>query len=187
MRLYSAIGILGQRLGERAVLTRKLEILAATDGLTGLLNRRALENHAAKMETGRARYLILLDIDHFKSINDRHGHPFGDLVLRAIADLMRQSTQSSGYAARFGGEEFAILLAAGSLAEAAWDARKLRMALEKSPLKAPDGTMLIVTASFGVADGTGRTWSDILVQADAALYRAKDAGRNRVRIFRTPD
>jgi len=186
MRLYGAIGILGQRLGERAVLTRQLEILAATDGLTGLLNRRALEEHAEKIEAGRARTLILLDIDHFKSINDRYGHPFGDTVLRAIADLMRQSLQDSGHAARFGGEEFAILLPGGSLAGAACWARKLRMAIAKHRLEAPDGTTLTVTASFGVADGTGRTWSDILAQADAALYRAKEAGRNRVRVSRAP-
>lgn len=185
-RLYGAIGILAQRLGERTLLTRQLEILAATDGLTGLLNRRALENHAATMVVDATRYLILLDIDHFKSINDRYGHPFGDTVLRAIADLMRHSTGQSGYLARFGGEEFAILLESGSLAGAACAARKLRMAIQKFPLRAPDGGMLTVTASFGVAGGAHLAWSDILVHADAALYRAKDAGRNRVRIFRVP-
>jgi diguanylate cyclase (GGDEF)-like protein len=185
-RLYGAIGILAQRLGERALLTRQLEILAATDGLTGLLNRRALEDHAATVAVDGARYLILLDIDHFKSINDRYGHPFGDTVLRAIADLMRHSAGPSGYLARFGGEEFALLLESGSLTEAACMARKLRTAIENCPLKAPDGGMLTVTASFGVAGGAHLTWSNILVHADAALYRAKDAGRNRVRVFRAP-
>ncbi|URK88100.1 GGDEF domain-containing protein [Rhizobium sp. RCAM05350] len=185
-RLYGAIGILAQRLGERALLTRQLEILAATDGLTGLFNRRALEDHAATVEVDRARYLILLDIDHFKSINDRYGHPFGDTVLRAIADLMRHSTGPSRHLARFGGEEFALLLESGSLTEAACAARKLRKVIENCPLKAPDGGMLTVTASFGVAGGAHQTWSDILVHADAALYRAKDAGRNRVRVFRAP-
>jgi diguanylate cyclase (GGDEF)-like protein len=184
-RLYGAIGILSQRLGERALLTRQLEILAATDGLTGLLNRRALEDQAATAADG-ARYLILLDIDHFKSINDRYGHPFGDTVLRAIADLMRHSAGQSGYLARFGGEEFAMLLESGSPAEAACMARKLRKAIENCVLAAPDGERLTVTASFGVAGGADLTWNDILVHADAALYRAKDAGRNRVRVFRAP-
>lgn len=184
-RLYGAIGILSQRLGERALLTRQLEILATTDGLTGLLNRRALEESTA-LAVDAAKYLILLDIDHFKSINDRYGHPFGDTVLRTIADLMRHSAGASGYVARFGGEEFAILLEKGSLAEAACMARKLRKAIGNCPLAAPDGERLTVTASFGVAAGTDLRWSDILNHADAALYRAKDAGRNRVRVFRAP-
>ncbi|MDW5317819.1 GGDEF domain-containing protein [Rhizobium sp. PL01] len=185
-RLYGAIGILSQRLGERALLTRQLEILATTDGLTGLLNRRALEDRVAAMAVDGARYLILLDIDHFKSINDRYGHPFGDTVLRAIAELMRQFVGSSGSLARFGGEEFALLLESGSLAEAACVARKLRKAIENCPLEGPDGEMLTVTASFGVAGGARLAWSEIVVQTDAALYRAKDAGRNRVRVFRAP-
>ncbi|WP_428428197.1 diguanylate cyclase [Pararhizobium sp.] len=185
-RLYGAIGILSQRLGERALLTRQLEILAATDGLTGLLNRRAIEDHAAALAEDAAKYLILLDIDHFKSINDRYGHPFGDTVLRIITDLMRHSTGASGYVARFGGEEFAILRESGSLAEAACMARKLRKAIENCALTAPDGERLTVTASFGVAGGGALTWNDILVHADDALYRAKDAGRNRVRVFRAP-
>ncbi|WP_426231783.1 diguanylate cyclase [Pararhizobium sp. DWP3-4] len=185
-RLYGAIGILSHRLGERALLTSQLEILAATDGLTGLLNRRALEGHAAAVAQDTAQYLILLDIDHFKSINDRYGHPFGDTVLRTTADLMRLSAGQSGCLARFGGEEFALLLEGGSLAEAACMARKLRTSIENSPLKAPDGAMLTVTASFGVAGGAHLPWNDILVHADAALYKAKEAGRNRVRVFRAP-
>lgn len=185
-RLYGAIGVLAQRLDERTLLTRQLEILATTDGLTGLLNRRALEDQVAAMAMDGAKYLILLDIDHFKSINDRYGHPFGDIVLRAIADLMRHSIGQSGYLARFGGEEFAILLESGSLPEAACKARKLRMAIERCPIEAPDGELLAVTASFGVAGGAHLTWSDMLVHADAALYRAKDAGRNRVRVSRAP-
>ena len=152
-RLYGAIGILAQRLGERALLTRQLETLATTDGLTGPLNRRALEDQAASMTADGGRYLILLDIDHFKSINDRYGHPFGDAVLRAVADLMRHTTGQTGSLARFGGEEFAVLLESGSLAEAACMARKLRKAIENWPLTAPDGRRLTVTASFGVAGG----------------------------------
>lgn len=185
-RLYGAIGILSYRLGERALLTQQLEVLATTDGLTGLLNRRALEDHAAGMAVDGARYLILLDIDHFKSINDRYGHPFGDIVLRAIADLMRQSVALSGYLARFGGEEFALLLEGGSLAEAACVARKLRKTIGNCALEGPNGEILTVTASFGVAGGARLAWSEIVVHTDAALYRAKDAGRNRVRILRAP-
>lgn len=185
-RLYGSIGILAERLGERAQLTRQLETLATTDGLTGLLNRRALEDQAASVMADGSSYLILLDIDHFKSINDRYGHPFGDTVLRSIADLMRNSVGETGYLARFGGEEFAILLEKGSLAEAACMARKLGKAIGNYPLTAPNGGTLTVTASFGVAGGAHLAWSDMLAHADAALYRAKDAGRNRVRISRAP-
>jgi diguanylate cyclase (GGDEF)-like protein len=182
-RLYGAIGILAERLDERALLTRKLEALATTDGLTDLLNRRALEGHGEAGMEGAVRFLILLDVDHFKSINDRYGHPFGDTVLRAIAGLMRRSTGPAVHLARFGGEEFAVLLESGSLAEAANAARKLRIAIASHVLPTPDGELLKVTASFGVAGGADLAWSDMLAHADAALYRAKAAGRNRVRVF----
>lgn len=185
-RLYGAIGILSERLAERALLTRKLEALATTDGLTDLLNRRALEAYGEKKVADAARFLVLLDVDHFKSINDRYGHPFGDTVLRAIADLMRGSAGMSAHLARFGGEEFAMLFETGSLAEAANTARHLKSAIANHALTAPDGEQLTVTASFGVAGGTHLPWSDMLAHADAALYRAKAAGRNRVRVFRAP-
>ena len=129
------------------------------------------------------RFLILLDIDHFKSINDRYGHPFGDTVLRATADLMRRSMGTAVHLARFGGEEFAVLLERGSLAQAANAARKLKSAIANHALATPDGELLTVTASFGVAGGADLPWSDMVAHADAALYRAKAAGRNRVRVF----
>jgi diguanylate cyclase (GGDEF)-like protein len=182
-RLYGAIGILAQRLDERALLTRKLEALATTDGLTDLLNRRALESRGQTLMVDGTRFLILLDIDHFKSINDRYGHPFGDTVLRATADLMRRSTGTEVHLARFGGEEFAVLLESGSLAQAANAARKLKSAIANQAMATPDGGILKVTASFGVAGGAGQSWSDMVAYADAALYRAKAAGRNRVRVF----
>ncbi len=185
-RLYSAIGILSERLDERAVLTRKLEALATTDGLTGLLNRRALEAYGEKKVAGAVRFLVLLDVDHFKSINDRYGHPFGDTVLRAIADLMRGSAGMSAHLARFGGEEFAMLFETGSLAEATNTARHLKSAIANHALTAPDGERLTVTASFGVAGGPHLPWNAMLAHADAALYRAKSAGRNRVRVFHAP-
>ncbi len=182
-RLYGAIGILSERLSERALLTRKLEALATTDGLTGLLNRRALESRGETLMADGVRFLILLDIDHFKSINDRYGHPFGDTVLRATADLMRRSMGTAVHLARFGGEEFAVLLERGSLAQAANAARKLKSAIANHALATPDGELLTVTASFGVAGGADLPWSDMVAHADAALYRAKAAGRNRVRVF----
>jgi diguanylate cyclase (GGDEF)-like protein len=161
--------------------------MAITDELTGLRNRRNLFQRLAEEADRSLRYahttcLILLDLDHFKKINDDHGHPAGDAVLRAVGDTLRQYCRHSDIAARYGGEEFALLLPETRPAEAAAVAEKLRAAIQARTITLENGVELHVTASFGVAcyqqgkEGV----THLIEQADQALYRAKDKGRNRV-------
>jgi diguanylate cyclase (GGDEF)-like protein len=185
-RLFDALDILRRKLRERASLTEQLEHLARTDSLTGLLNRRALE-HVAVQPADPAGpetvSLILMDVDRFKQINDRHGHPAGDEVLRALADLMRDRVDPAFALARFGGEEFAVLVPGAGTEDAASMAQALRTAICAEPVRLADGTRLPVTASFGVATGRSGAihWPQLFAAADAALYRAKSDGRNCVR------
>ncbi|MBP0631531.1 GGDEF domain-containing protein [Cupriavidus sp. AcVe19-1a] len=181
--LFDAIDILRRKLRERASLTAQLEHQARTDSLTGLLNRRALELVAARYPAQHSASLVLIDVDRFKQINDRHGHAAGDEVLREVATLMRALVPPESMLARFGGEEFALLLPHGRPGEAAAQAEALRAALARAPVRMPGGKSLQVTASFGVAIGHGgaRHWQQLFAAADAAMYRAKAEGRNCVR------
>lgn len=190
--LFKALDTLRDKLIERDALdqeklklTAQLRQLAETDGLTGILNRGALEQRAASMMAAlppqHPMPLILLDIDHFKSINDRHGHVAGDEVLKETARRLRATLRPTDVIARFGGEEFAVLLAdskmpPGQIAE------RLRSALLASPFALETGATLAVTASFGVAEmaPAAGNWSTLVEAADQALYEAKAAGRNQV-------
>lgn len=186
-RLFDAIGILRRSLAERASLTKKLKHQAETDGLTGLMNRRALdmigESHTSSQVMADGVCMILMDLDHFKSINDRYGHLEGDLVLQESVRLVRPMLGPNDIFARFGGEEFVILAPDSSLDEAKALAARLRSALESNEFILSDGTALNVTASFGVAKGNlGQlAWRRLVKSSDAALYRAKSDGRNCVR------
>ncbi|MBA3313748.1 MAG: diguanylate cyclase [Planctomycetaceae bacterium] len=164
----------------------RLAALAATDSLTGLPNRRSLHERlvAALRQSARDGLpvsLALLDVDHFKEFNDRFGHPAGDEVLKALAGLFRQVVRMGDVPARFGGEEFAILLPRTEAIEAIRVAEHCRHALERAawPLRP-------VTASFGVATIPPSSMNEdaaahvLIAAADAALYRSKAAGRNRV-------
>jgi diguanylate cyclase (GGDEF)-like protein len=163
-----------------------LEGLATTDPLTKLYNRRHFET-AARAELARfQRYfrplsMLILDVDHFKSINDRFGHAAGDIVLAAIADACRSIKRASDIAARIGGEEFAILLPETNAEAARTFAERLRSEISES---APiiQGEKLALTASVGVAAASRHTTrvSSLLQSADEALYQAKRTGRNRV-------
>ncbi len=171
------------------LLERSREILrdrSQRDGLTGLANRRYF-NQALKAEVDRARgeetalSLILFDLDHFKSINDHHGHLAGDEVLRSVSAIARDVVRSSDLVARFGGEEFVILLPGCPLHAAAALAERLRARIAAAPVAAGD-TQIPVTASFGVAplhplDSGGEA---LCQAADEALYASKGAGRNCV-------
>ncbi|NRP74912.1 putative diguanylate cyclase YdaM [Ensifer psoraleae] len=182
--LFGALEVLHSKLQERASITSKLRVEADTDGLTSLLNRRALDRIAEEWARNEAACLVLLDIDHFKRINDTYGHPTGDRVLRETAALLRSLTRSQDVVARFGGEEFAILAPGDDLPGAIALARKLRLAMQHKKFTTLEGEPLRVTASFGVArSGPGAdAWSRLVAQADASLYRAKGDGRNRVRV-----
>jgi diguanylate cyclase len=131
----------------------------------------------------RAFSVVLLDIDHFKNINDAHGHDVGDTVLRMIGQVLRNSLRTSDFAARYGGEEFVVLLPETDLTAAAELAERLRKHVEAADLRA-DSAVLHVTASFGVAafPTSVRDANTLVKTADEMLYKAKESGRNRVEV-----
>lgn len=160
----------------------ELNRLATTDGLTGVWNRRYLEQVVAGELARARRYdeplaLVIFDIDHFKSINDRHGHLVGDQVLIELAERVRHQLRASDVLARWGGEEFVVLMPHCTAQAAASLAEKLRLALTAQPFP----TAGTITTSFGVAEyQPSETPDDWFTRADNALYAAKEGGRNRV-------
>lgn len=158
---------------------------ARRDGITGLLNRRAFdealtEAFARMKRFGEEVVLLTLDLDHFKRINDTYGHAAGDGVLRTVSRIMTASLREIDKPFRVGGEEFAVLLQGADAAAAAATAERLRAAIAERPV-AVDDVQIAVTASIGIAIARHATQADGLVKAaDAALYRAKSEGRNRV-------
>lgn len=169
---------------ERDALIARLHVLAGTDHLTGLPNRRTFEQRllqAGAESGGSMLALVMFDVDHFKQINDQHGHEVGDQLLRQMADRLRSTLHRPEQAARIGGEEFVVFQAVARPAEAMAMAENLRLALSR-PFSIPDHGTIAVTASFGVAltRQSGKLQAqDLLRRADQALYRAKRAGRNR--------
>lgn len=162
---------------------QKLRYLSRSDALTGLANRRPFAEYLTLgMDLARRKQIpmcmLMADIDHFKNINDTYGHDTGDMILRAIAGMLRSSCRSKDLAARIGGEEFVILLAATRLEDAFLVARRIRANIGDTPLL-PDGGH--ATISIGVAQyRANETAKDFIKRVDAAMYRAKAAGRNQV-------
>lgn len=187
-RLFDAIDVLQDRMRERASLTSELRLQAETDGLTGALNRRTLDYIAQNGRDGLpaddALALIMVDLDHFKSINDTYGHLAGDRVLIEAARLLTREAPIDCVVARFGGEEFALLLSRADLDQAGRLAETIRSKLQNHRFMLSDGQQISVTASFGVACGQRgpRDWRHLVERADKALYLAKSDGRNRVSI-----
>jgi two-component system chemotaxis response regulator CheY len=178
------------RIGERIInLERRILELANTDGLTGLLNRRAFMERM-EQEMSRAQRekkplsLILADIDHFKSVNDTYGHQIGDLVLQRFADQLKVSARPYDFLGRYGGEEFVACLPGTDGLQAGSVAERMRRQIEDMEIMLPDGSRSIrITASFGTAWYSIESGNhiDLLIKsADDALYRAKREGRNRV-------
>ncbi|MEM1142108.1 MAG: GGDEF domain-containing protein [Pseudomonadota bacterium] len=160
------------------------EALARTDGLTGLLNRRAFDEELTKVHARAERYqrdlsLILLDIDNFKELNDDHGHPAGDAALKRVARVLEDGSRQIDAIARIGGEEFAVILADTPSSAAIQLAERLRHEISIAGNDAQP-----FTASFGVASASGEDFQSgamaLLREADKALYAAKRAGRDRV-------
>ncbi|RIY02692.1 GGDEF domain-containing protein [Aureimonas flava] len=171
---------------EREALAQELKTLATTDPLTGIMNRRAFEERVAATfadpgALGLGLGIVMIDLDHFKSINDRFGHGVGDAVLRAIGRFLLQVLPPGGCVARFGGEEFVMALADTGPIELRRHAETLRAELEATPILAEP--RLRVTASFGlhwVPAGGRLDWDEFHRVADGHLYEAKRSGRNRV-------
>ncbi|MBB4066318.1 GGDEF domain-containing protein [Gellertiella hungarica] len=178
-RLFEALSVLTDRMVERAALMSRLQTEAETDGMTGLLNRAAFERLMRTAEALQGTCLILIDIDHFKSINDRFGHPAGDNVLRSIAALLKVLPAMGHVPARFGGEEFAILFR-GDLSSATALCDGLRVEIAALAVEFDGVPLPGITASFGLTAHREDRFEDIVRRADAALYRAKGEGRNRV-------
>lgn len=165
----------------------ELRRLASTDPLTGLANRRSFLDAsnaevALTRRTGRPTALVLLDLDHFKDVNDSWGHAVGDSVLVAVADLLRRDRRTTDVVARLGGEEMALLLRETDLDAALHLAERLRATLAEETLRHGDAEISL-TASFGVSVVTpdDTSFDTVLRRADRALYAAKRAGRNAVR------
>ncbi len=171
---------------DNARLHRIVERQALVDGLTGLANRRQCEEtlaaELARLERfGGSLSVVVTDLDWFKDVNDRYGHPSGDAVLREFAQLLRESVRDVDLAGRWGGEEFMLILPGTDLAGGAQVAERVRIALAGRIVLSADGSPIPVTASFGVAaTPPASTAAELFSAADAALYEAKRNGKNRV-------
>ncbi|HWZ89290.1 MAG TPA: diguanylate cyclase [Polyangiaceae bacterium] len=191
VRVHYRLKVLQDELREA---NKRLEALADTDGLTGLYNRRYFDGLLLRELQRTARYktpvgVVLLDIDHFKYVNDTYGHPMGDEVLRNVAKIVTAGVRVTDSAARYGGEEIAIVFTQTTAQGVAEVSERLRSQLEQFE-HVYEGHSLHRTASFGVGviDGRGvpLTPTELVERADRALYQAKRSGRNRVVIW-TPE
>jgi diguanylate cyclase (GGDEF)-like protein len=185
----SFMSLLARELGgpvQMVALVAEARRLANTDSLTGLLNRRAF---VEAVTSGRARMtplsMLLLDIDHFKKVNDTRGHDAGDAVLRGVAQVLGAMGRRSDLVARWGGEEFVIALAQTAEAGARVAAERVRRAIAETEYELPNGDRMNATASIGLVTETGDAWEldDVLSRADKAMYAAKSRGRNRVEVL----
>ena len=169
---------------ELAAKNKELARLVRTDPLTGLLNRRAFSTSTSGETDGRPNQglgsMLIVDIDHFKVVNDRYGHQTGDDVLVEVARILQEANRGRGDIVRLGGEEFALYLPGIDNTEATSIAERIRRALERTEMRARSGHAFRVTTSIGGTTLRGAvSWEELFQLADAALYRAKQEGRNR--------
>ena len=187
-----ATGRLHKAMVSNEAARRELELLANRDGLTGLINRRHFMA-GAEAEIRRAqRYgrpiaVALGDLDSFKRLNDTHGHGAGDVVLRTFAGLLADSVRQSDLVCRYGGEEFAFLFPESSVEQAHILVERFRQRFAEHDIRLPDGLLVRVTLSIGLADASHCPLEIALQRADFALYEAKRLGRNRVIVAAAAD
>lgn len=178
---------------ENVILHDRLHREATTDELTGLANHRRFQE-ILHDEAARGRRLldpvalVMLDVDHFKAVNDLHGHQQGDAVLRAVAQAIAEATRGTDKAARYGGEEFAVVLPGTDAVGPLTAAETMRHAVEALRVPLEDGSALRVTVSAGVSASAPGLEDPVqlVAAADGALYEAKRAGRNRTVVGRRP-
>jgi diguanylate cyclase (GGDEF)-like protein/PAS domain S-box-containing protein len=185
-----AASAIARDITERKMLEYRLEHLANRDPLTGLLNRRAFQEELDRTVRFVRRYrlqaaLVVIDVDHFKYINDTYGHAAGDAVLRRVSDLLRHRLRDTDVIGRLGGDEFALILPGTPPEQAQTVAAELLETLREDMDIGHDGQLVRLTASFGIAPVEATTLftpDQLLVHADIAMYEAKEAGRNRLAV-----
>ncbi|MBI3516667.1 MAG: GGDEF domain-containing protein [Proteobacteria bacterium] len=188
-RTFSIIVLLGAMvcLSKLSEYERALLMQSMTDPLTGLLNRRSFMDLSGKEETRARRHgnpfsVLMLDIDHFKKINDTFGHPVGDLAIKALADICSNALRPHDLLARYGGEEFVLTLPHTPTEGARVVAERIREAVEKVEVPSDKGVVRF-TVSIGVSTyASGEAFDHIVERADKALYVSKQGGRNRVTV-----
>jgi diguanylate cyclase (GGDEF)-like protein/PAS domain S-box-containing protein len=193
-RLVAVVETLRDMTNEKTAQA-ELQLLATRDGLTGLANRRCFDDTLQAewqraLRQQQALSLLMVDIDNFKQFNDTHGHLGGDECLRRVADAVASEMRANDLVARFGGEEFAVILPNQSLKGAAIVAERIRLTVEQLGQASTAGPSLFVTVSIGAATAlpapeSGPDSAALLATADAALYRAKHMGRNRISLPET--
>jgi two-component system cell cycle response regulator len=164
---------------------QELDHISRTDALTGLRNRRHVQEYLARLvslarRTAEPIAVLVVDVDHFKLVNDRHGHDAGDTVLRQVAERMARSVRLEDMVGRWGGEEFLVVLPNTAVAGAAELAERLRQVVAEAPCQLGGGDAVQVTISIGCAASLTADAGTLVRSADTALYEAKEAGRNRV-------
>jgi diguanylate cyclase (GGDEF)-like protein len=196
----AAFALFGYFLGQESDMLeeekKRATILAITDGLTGLYNHRYLHQHLAAEAERAQRYrtpltCLMLDLDNFKKINDTHGHPFGDEVLKIVARIIREQVRRVDTAGRYGGEEFLVLMPHTVSSEALPVAERIRTEVQEFPFRC-DSQDVHLTVSIGMAtynalQDASMNKSDLLKAADDALYQAKRDGKNKTLIGSYPD
>ena len=176
---------------DNAILHQQISNLARTDGLTGLLNHRTFmeklaEEYKRLDREPRPFSILLMDIDKFKNVNDKYGHPVGDVAIKAVAKVMKDTARGSDFVARYGGEEFAVGMVDTDSKGAEQMGERIRRVLEKTLVAQVFDGELRVTVSIGVSSFPSDTKNspDLVTMADTALYQAKRSGRNRVCPYR---
>jgi diguanylate cyclase (GGDEF)-like protein len=176
---------LSEEIEERKRMEKIIHESATTDYLTGLANRRKITGELDKLPSQNTHYTItLIDIDHFKQINDTFGHDAGDKVLRRFSRFLLHNIDSASILGRWGGEEFILLTKNSDAKQALKEAERLRKLINSESL-ANEVQSEPLTASFGIADNTedNLAWENVIKRADIALYKAKKAGRNQSTVF----